>query len=476
MNNIDLQLLGMVQNTSWAMHLPKLDEISLFFEKRINGVNIDFAKTADMQDGITADKTYQVQDSIAIIPIFGSLLKRANLMTSISGGTSMQILEREIAKALSDDDVEGILLNVDSPGGTVDGTKQLADFIYNNRGTKPIVAFTDGMMCSAAYWIASAADCRIAYDTSLVGSIGVATVHYDRSGADEKDGVKRTIITAGKFKQITNDANPLSDEARKLIQTELDDIYAMFLSDVSRNIGVDKAMVLEDMAEGRVFLGKKAMDAGLVDAIGDFNTAIKMAKTLTKGNTMKFAEYRTKFPAEAQEGITEILAAEKSRLEKEALATASSQPSPDVEALRGEVKSLKTALETEAQENQKNKKVLAAMEESNLQVTADSILSTALTASSLSAKAQDKVRDMFKGNKGTLALDSYIDESGSLDKTKFGAKVTEEITSFEALVSSDSTTRLPLGKSNVSDSAEGHEEDIAYAQELVSLRYGKQDR
>jgi ClpP class serine protease len=214
MNNIDLQLLGMVQNTSWAMHLPKLDEISLFFEKRINGVNIDFAKTADMQDGITADKTYQVQDSIAIIPIFGSLLKRANLMTSISGGTSMQILEREIAKALSDDDVEGILLNVDSPGGTVDGTKQLADFIYNNRGTKPIVAFTDGMMCSAAYWIASAADCRIAYDTSLVGSIGVATVHYDRSGADEKDGVKRTIITAGKFKQITNDANPLSDEAR----------------------------------------------------------------------------------------------------------------------------------------------------------------------------------------------------------------------------------------------------------------------
>lgn len=472
----DTQLLGMVQNSSWAMYLPKLEEISLFLEQKINGINLDFTKLESMRSGHTADQTYQVSDSVAIIPIYGSLLKRANLMSSMSGGSSMQIIERDIANALADDKVEAILLDVDSPGGTVDGTKQLADFIFNSRGTKPIVAYGNGMMCSAAYWIASASDYIVAFDTTLTGSIGVATVHYDRSNSDEKSGVKRTIITAGKYKQIANDANPLSEDAKAIIQSELNDIHVMFKEDVARNLGVD-VKTIASSAQGQVFLGQKAFEAGLVHEIGDFNKALEKAKTLTKGKTMNFAEYRSKFPAEAQAGIDSILAEERGKITKQVSEQLGTQVSADVEKLRSDVATLTESLNTVSEENKKSKLMLAAVEENNRQVKADAILTKTLVASTLSTKAQDKVREIFKGSGNKISLDAYLTESGSLDEAKFGASVAKEIADFEALSNgSDNGTRLPQGEGSSLEAGASAQEDIAFGQSLVTDRLGKQDR
>lgn len=489
MNIVDLSLLAMVQDSMWAMHLPKLEEITSFFEKRINGVTIDFSKTAEMKSGNTAEQTFQNKESIAIIPIFGSLLKRANLVNSMSGGSSMQLIQRDIQAALDDESVVGVLLNVDSPGGTVDGTKQLADFIYSKRGTKPIVAFTDGMMCSAAYWISSAADYRIAYDTASVGSIGVATVHYDYSKADENKGVKRTLITAGKYKQYATDINPLSEDARKMIQEELDDIYSMFLSDVSRNIGVDVKIVKSTMAEGLVFMGQKALDVGLVNEIGDFDSAITKVKALVdfrrkpnkKGTTMNFEEYREKFPAEAQAGIDAVLASEKEKISKEveeklAAKTVSAEGSAEIDSLKDSVKVLTERLEAESKENKKAKITIAAMEERERQTKANAVMSTVLASSSLPTKAQDKVRSMFKDSKGVIALDAYIDESGSFDESKFSKAVSDEITSFEAIVSSASGVRVPQGTASADEGGSEQNDDISYGQEIVTARFGKQDR
>ena len=160
------------------------------------------------------------------------------MLDDFSGGTSAEILRLKIQSALDNPKVSSIFLDIDSPGGTVEGTKELSDFIFENRGKKPITAFTDGMIASAAYWIGSAADKIVATDTAIIGSIGVAMTHYDVSGKDAQKGVVRTQISAGKYKRIASDEKPLSDEGREYLQSMVDTYYSMFVEGVARNRGV----------------------------------------------------------------------------------------------------------------------------------------------------------------------------------------------------------------------------------------------
>jgi signal peptide peptidase SppA len=168
-----------------------------------------------------------------------------------------------------------VLLYVDSPGGTVDGTQALADLIFNARGKKPIVAIADGMAASAAYWIGSAADkFFISGDTTLTGSIGVVAQHTDISTAEEKRGIKVTEITAGKYKRIASEHAPLTDEGRASIQERVDHLYSVFVDNVARNRGVSSDLVASDMADGKLFVGKQAIKAGLVDGVSTPEAAI----------------------------------------------------------------------------------------------------------------------------------------------------------------------------------------------------------
>ncbi|RPJ07931.1 MAG: S49 family peptidase [Deltaproteobacteria bacterium] len=169
--------LETIQDTMWAVHPAKLEEINAVVNRLLSGEKIDYQASSGKDD--SASPYPLTQDGIAIVSVTGTLMKRANWISHWSGGTSTQLLKADIAKALVDSSVKGILLIVDSPGGIVHGTKDLADFIFENRGKKPIVAYTDGLMCSAAYWIASAAGEVVASKTSEVGSIGVALTHYD---------------------------------------------------------------------------------------------------------------------------------------------------------------------------------------------------------------------------------------------------------------------------------------------------------
>jgi capsid assembly protease len=266
-------ILEYLQNRPWAIRPSKLEEIEAFLIARVNGEDI-FPSMEAGKSGGKAEKTYAVtSDGYAEIPVWGTIEKRMNLMSDFSGGTSTEILKRDIGAALNDKKVKGIILNIDSPGGAVDGTKELSDFLFSVRGRKPIVAYVDGMMASAAYWIGSAADLIVAGDTSVVGSIGVALTHYDFSARDEARGVKRTPITAGKYKRIASDEKPLSPEAQEYLQDLVDTYYSMFVESVARNRGVTVEKAL-NMADGKEFIGKKAQIAGLVDFIGTRDFAL----------------------------------------------------------------------------------------------------------------------------------------------------------------------------------------------------------
>lgn len=280
-------------NAPWAILPAKLEEIQEVYYAHLTGESRDLsaleAKYSAALDNNSDDPDpYEIVDGIAIIPIQGTISRRMNLFSMFSGGVSTELLLRDFRAALADPAVDAIICSVDSPGGAVGGLTIIADEIHAARGQKPIIAYAADMMASAAYWIGSAADYIIAEDTSVVGSIGVVTMHRDYSQYDAKQGVKRTYITAGKYKAIGNDAEPLSQDARATIEAELDYYYSLFVNAIARNRGVSAETVLTDMADGRCFIGTQALSAGLIDSIGTIDDALLAAMSRVESQKPKY--------------------------------------------------------------------------------------------------------------------------------------------------------------------------------------------
>lgn len=273
-----------IQNRVWALHPAKLEEMYLFFDRILAGEKVEFPAAATGRSGGKAEDTYEIRDGVAILPVYGIIDKRMNMFMKFSGGTSTELLARDFRQALSDPLVKAILLDVDSPGGSVDGTKELADLVLAARAEKPVLAYANGLMASAAYWIGAGALTILAPETAEIGSIGVALMHYDYSAADAKEGVKRTAITGGEYKRIASDEKPLSKEGQEYLQAMVNDYYAIFLDGVAAARNSDPKTVHERMADGRIFVGKKALQAGLIDQIGYIDNALAMARA--KGGAM----------------------------------------------------------------------------------------------------------------------------------------------------------------------------------------------
>ena len=296
-----------VLNSPWAIIPEKLIEIQNIYFTHLRGEKIDI-KAIEAQIGKPLDnpkKNYEVIEGVAIIPIEGVLAKRMNLFTEISGGTSMQLIERDFKAAMEDPQVKSILLVIDSPGGTVDGTEELGSLIFRNRGRKAITAYADSLMGSAAYWIGSAADeIVMSGDTTQVGSIGVVATHLDVSKAEESAGYKTTEIVAGKYKRIASSYAPLSEEGRATIQDIVDHLYSVFVRGVAMNRGVSEEKVLNDMADGRIFLGQKAIKAGLVDRMETLDETIgRMSKRGTPEHTRMIMNNKIRMDREEKEKI-----------------------------------------------------------------------------------------------------------------------------------------------------------------------------
>lgn len=269
-------------NGPWAITPAMLCEIRSIYAKHLRGEKIDKAVLEKLAAENNVKKAgdgpaFEIVRGSAIIPVDGVLAKKMNLFMAISGGASTQLIERDLRAALSDPSVEQIILSVDSPGGTVDGTFELADFVYAHRGTKPVITHADGSMYSAAYGIGSAAS--KVYISSLaagVGSIGVVAAHEDWSRWEEKVGVKTTEIYSGKYKRAASQYKPLDDDGRKSIQDEVDHLYSVFVDTVAKNRGVSAKQVLERMSTDvqSAFIGSQAVEAGLVDGVATLDELI----------------------------------------------------------------------------------------------------------------------------------------------------------------------------------------------------------
>jgi len=263
-----------VLTSPWAIVPEKLFEIQEIYSTHLRGEKIDIA-TIEARIGEPLDnqvKDYDVVNDMAVIPLHGVTAKRANLFTRISGGVSTELAARDITDAIEDPDIRGIILDIDSPGGTVDGTLELADIIFAGRDKKPIVAYSDGIMASAAYWIGSAAEkIYISGDTVQTGSIGVVATHVDYSEYEKRQGIKTTEVYAGKYKRMVSQYKPLSKDGKGLIQDRVDYIYTVFVDQVARHRDVSSDTVIKNMADGKVFIGKQGINAGLVDGVSSLD-------------------------------------------------------------------------------------------------------------------------------------------------------------------------------------------------------------
>jgi signal peptide peptidase SppA len=226
---------------------------------------------------------YEVRDGVAIIPVMGTMSPRINLMADVSGGVSAELLARDVRAAAADPKVRALILQVDSPGGAVAGTPGAASAVMAVRGRKPVAALVDGTMASAAYWVGSAAEqVYLSSPVDRAGSIGVIMRHRDTSQAKAAAGVVDTEIVAGRFKNAASDNGPLSETGREVLQRQVDAIYSVFVGDVARQRGRSVDQVVSDMAEGRVFIGQQAVDAGLADGFASLDDLVGEMKSRAK--------------------------------------------------------------------------------------------------------------------------------------------------------------------------------------------------
>lgn len=297
-----LELVGTFLNgTPWAITPKMFQEMRRIYDDARSGKLPDIAAIeAQIGKPLTNEqRPYEVVDGVAIISASGVIAKKMNLFQQISGGISTEKLTADFKNALSDPSVNAIVLVLDSPGGSVDGIFELTDLIYSARDVKTILSVAYGTAASAAYLLASAASQIYASDVAtIVGSIGVVATHKDTSEKDNKDGLV-TEIYRGKYKRIVT-SGPLTEEGRQSMEEKVDYFYSLFIDAVARNRGVTAETVLNAMSTdvADYFIGKQAVDAGLIDGIASLDQVIAQAATLSSDGVYQGNSTLIKFTKE----------------------------------------------------------------------------------------------------------------------------------------------------------------------------------
>lgn len=233
----------------------------------------EYAARAQVAEDVEVADSYLTTSAgrIAIVEIIGPTTKFGS---SLFDGTSTIRTRRSLRKAASDPRVEAIVLLIDSPGGTVQGTGDLADDVYRiDREAKPIVTFAEDTLTSAAYWVASQSRRIVANPSTRVGSIGVVGALVDMSEYERKLGLKTYVIRSSEFKALGQPGEEITDEFIAEARREVADVHALFVSAIARGRGVSDSAV-GAWADGRVHLAAAAQSLGMIDEVGTFDELI----------------------------------------------------------------------------------------------------------------------------------------------------------------------------------------------------------
>lgn len=404
---------------AWFVHEPAIKSQIPLVNDFINN-NLELAEEYEEAESslpytikLRSNSNPAISKNISVIPIEGSLMK-----SDYCGAPGMQTIANRIKLADESPQVDGIILKVDSPGGTVDGTQELGDVVKNV--SKPIVSFADGLMASAAYWVGSSADMVIAKDnTTEVGSIGVVMSFVDYDEYYAKEGIKTHTVFADqsseKWKEIEDaskgDYSTLKEWTLNPLAKEFQDTVLSNRPDVK-----DKAL------HGRVFLAKDAKKMGLIDKIGNFEIAIKELNKLINKNVMseKNKEVEMTIP-EDEKGFFEKL----------------------VSLVKPEVKDISEDTKAEYEKNLSD----SAHELSELKSKLEEL---DIENKSLKSKVDEKDNEI-SGN--ASAIESHVSEIDDLkgENEELKTKLTKNVASTEKIEVEDD--KLEIGKLSEEEAA-----------------------
>ncbi|MGH8758879.1 MAG: S49 family peptidase [Burkholderiales bacterium] len=266
-------------NGAWAIQPEKLRELQAIYGTHLRGEKIDIAGIeARLGRPLSSEQqAYTVeQGGVAVLRMSGVIAPKANLFMQVSGGISTQMATKQLESATADPRVRTTVLALDTPGGNVIGTPEMATAVYELSKVKPIVVHSDGVLASAGYWIGSAANAiYISGPVIEVGSIGVVVSRSFNPNASSEE----EHIVAGKYKRLSKSKEPLSAESRAIVQADVDYVYTLFVDDVAKYRDTTSQQVLDRMADGRVFRGQQAIDAGLVDGVSTLDALLEQMAT-----------------------------------------------------------------------------------------------------------------------------------------------------------------------------------------------------
>jgi signal peptide peptidase SppA len=269
-----LRVWSAIMEYPWAMSNEGMDLLDRILDRAMAGADVDLAAVAQ-QIGRPLDNTggrVEMRGNVAVFDIQGPLFRRSDLFTNISSSTTVQNLAVDLRKAADDRLVSHILLNIDSPGGQVNGIQEFADQVREVGAIKPVVAYIDGIGASGAYWIASAANSIVINDTSMVGSIGVVASVRDNRAAQERQGVKQYEIVSSQSPFKRPDVS--TEQGRAQIQEVVDALASVFIGRVAAFRGITADDVLARYGQGRMLPAKQAMEAGMADEISRFEPLV----------------------------------------------------------------------------------------------------------------------------------------------------------------------------------------------------------
>jgi len=276
-------LLGEFLSTPWAMMPDRLQAIAGVLARWSAGQSPDEAVAFQINsDRVlrTTRKQFAAERSgtgIAVLPLYGVITQRGNMIDNVSGSgcTSTEQFSAALRQLVADESVGQIVIDIDSPGGSVYGVAELADEILQARSQKPIAAIANSLAASAAYWIGSAASEFYVTPGGEVGSIGVWQAHQDLSKALDEAGIKTTLISAGTYKVEGNPYGPLDIEAQAFMQSRVDDYYQAFTQTVALGRGVSLTDVIQGMGRGRVLGAQEALSQKMVDGVTTFDRLLQ---------------------------------------------------------------------------------------------------------------------------------------------------------------------------------------------------------
>jgi len=220
--------------------------------------------------GVSLETETTVGARIGIVDAKGTIGEAA------PAGIDADKIVKLLKKYERDDDIKAIVLRVDSPGGAVAPSQEIHDAIKRIKARKKVVVSMGGMAASGGYYISAPADRIFAEPGTLTGSIGVIFLHFNVRGLLEWAKVEETTLKSGKYKDTLSPFRPIQETDREEIQSISDDVYSQFVQAVAQGRGMPEARVRE-IAEGRIYTGKRAKELKLVDELGGFDDAVAAA-------------------------------------------------------------------------------------------------------------------------------------------------------------------------------------------------------